>query len=112
MDAPQGYAVLLDDLQQTVNDALEQHPRLGRRFLSRLPRSLEVRGRVAKLQERLGGVDLREYLVGDYMVLYGVDGEVGSARRPILVYLLAIRHHRQLSFDFDGLWRAGQPDLK
>lgn len=104
--------MLLDDLQQTVIENLEQHPRLGRRFLARVPHSLEVRDRVARLQQRLGGIDLREYLVGDYLINYGVDGVVGTARRPILVYLLAIRHHRQLSFDFDGLWRAGQPDLE
>jgi len=111
-EAPQAYALLLEDLGQTVISNLEQHPRLGRRFLARSPQSLEGRGRVASLQQRLGGIDLREYLVGDYLILYGVDGEIGAARPPPSVYLLAIRHHRQLSFDFDGFWHAGRPDLE
>ena len=40
--------------------------------------------------------ELREYLLDDYMVLYAQFGA--------LIYLLAIRHHRQLSFDFHSLW--------
>ena len=106
--APQAYSLLLDDLGQTVIGNLEQHPRLGRRFLARSPQSLEVRDRVTRLQQRLGGIDLREYLVGYYLILYGVDGEVAAARRPPSVYLLAIRSHRQLSFDFDGFWDANR----
>lgn len=109
-EAPQAYAHLLEDLGQTVVGNLERHPRLGRRFLARSTQSVETRGRVARLQQRLGGIDLREYLVGDYLILYGVDGAAGAARRPTTVYLLAIRHHRQLSFDFHGFWHAGRPD--
>jgi hypothetical protein len=43
---------------------------------------------------------LREYLHGDYLILY-VAMEAEAA-----VYLLSIRHHRQLSFDFARLWPA------
>lgn len=107
-EAPQAYANLLEDLGQTVLGNLEQHPNLGRRFLARSTQSVETRARVAKLKQRLGGMDLREYLVGDYLILYGVDTAAGR-RKPTSVYLLAIRHHRQLSFDFHGLWRAGRP---
>jgi hypothetical protein len=28
------------------------------------------------------------------------------------VYLLAIKHHRQLSFDFDGFWRANRGEQR
>lgn len=111
-EAPQAYALLLEDLGQTVIGNLEQHPRLGRRFLARSTQSVEARGRVANLQRRLGDIDLREYLMGDYLILYGVDSAAGAARRPPSVYLLAIRHHRQLSFDFYGFWHAGRPDLE
>ena len=107
-NAPQAFSHLLDDLGQTVIGNLEQHPRLGRRFLARSPQSLEVRDRVTQLQQHLGGVDLREYLVGDYLILSGVDGEVGGTGRAASVYLLAIRHHRQLSFDFDGFWQVNR----
>jgi hypothetical protein len=39
---------------------------------------------------------LREYVLKDYVLLYALIGKA--------IYLLAIRHHRQLSFDFEGHW--------
>jgi hypothetical protein len=45
---------------------------------------------------------LREYLHGDYLLLYAVVD--ASAQAQAMVYLLSIRHHRQLSFDFARLW--------
>jgi ParE toxin of type II toxin-antitoxin system, parDE len=41
---------------------------------------------------------LREYLHGDYLILYTV------ASAPDLVHLLSVRHHRELSFQFARLW--------
>jgi hypothetical protein len=41
---------------------------------------------------------LREYLHGDYLVLYA------AMEAQETVVLLTIRHHRQLSFDFARLW--------
>lgn len=107
-DAPQAYAHLLDDLGQTVIANLEQHPRLGRRFLARVPQSHEVRDRVTRLRKRLGDIDLREYLAGDYLILYGIDDGAIAKGRAASVYLLAIRHHRQLSFDFEAFWHANR----
>ena len=40
---------------------------------------------------------VREYIASDYLVLYAV--------RKSTVYLLSIRHHRQLSFDLREHWR-------
>lgn len=37
---------------------------------------------------------LREYVMTDYLVLY--------LQVEATVYLLSIKHHRQLSFDFEG----------
>ena len=42
------------------------------------------------------GDDLREFIVDDYIILYLV--------RRNRLYFLAIKHHRQLSFDFRRLW--------
>ena len=42
--------------------------------------------------------NLREYLLSDYLLLYQVD------EQRSMVYLLSIRHHRQLSFDFHRMW--------
>lgn len=44
------------------------------------------------------GYRLREYLHGDYLILYTV------ATPGHLVHLLSIRHHRELSFQFSRLW--------
>ncbi|WP_439537925.1 hypothetical protein [Methyloversatilis sp.] len=44
---------------------------------------------------------LREYLHGDYLTLYTASDDVAT------VYMLTIRHHRPLSFDFAGLWPVG-----
>jgi hypothetical protein len=48
------------------------------------------------LQARLHEGELREYLFADYLVLYVQFDEV--------IHLLSIKHHRQLSFDFQMLW--------
>ncbi|WP_319019919.1 hypothetical protein [Xanthomonas sacchari] len=41
---------------------------------------------------------LRTYLHGGYVMMYT------AVEASATVYLLSIRHHRQLSFDFAGLW--------
>ena len=106
--APQAYAQLLDELGDTVIANLEHHPRIGRNFFTRTAQSVEVRTRVAALLQRLGSVEVREYLSGDYLLLYCIVAK-GSAGKPRLtVYLLAIRHHQQLSFDFEGFWQANR----
>ena len=51
---------------------------------------------IARLGARLGRSELREYVAGDYLVLYASIGDN--------VYPLAIRHSRQLSFDFEAFW--------
>jgi ParE toxin of type II toxin-antitoxin system, parDE len=90
------YYRLLDDLIDTVIPNLEQHPSIGRPFLARDALSVEARTRIAKLRKRAIARDLREYVAGDYLILYAVIEQI--------VYLLSIKHHRQLSFDFDRFW--------
>jgi plasmid stabilization system protein ParE len=106
--APQTYARLLEDLEQTVIRDLEEHPAIGRRFFARSPQSAEVKSRVAALKRRLGATEIREYLSGDYLLLYSVRPDAG--RRRLVVHLLTIRHHRQMSFDFEGFWQAPRGD--
>jgi len=87
--APFAYDDLLAELRTAVFPNLRRFPRMGRRYLEQLPRSVEALAMLARLPA--GAADaLREYLSGDYLILYT---EVGST-----VYLLSIRHHRQLSF--------------
>jgi plasmid stabilization system protein ParE len=94
-DAAFAYDDLLSGLRVTVVPNLARFPLMGRRYLDQPPQSAEALEQLAKLPS--GAVDrLRVYLHGDYLMLYSVVGDV--------VYLLSIRHHRQLSFDFAGLW--------
>ena len=107
-EAPHAYTELLDELGNTVIANLEQHPRLGRRFFARTGQSVEARERVAVLLKRLGAVEVREYLSGDYLLLYCVVLESGARKQGLTIYPLAIRHRRQLSFDFEGFWQANR----
>jgi plasmid stabilization system protein ParE len=94
-DAAFAYDDLLAGLRATVVPNLARFPLMGRRYLDQPPQSVEALEQLAKLP--VGAVDrLRVLLHGDYLMLYSVIDEV--------VYLLSIRHHRQLSFDFPGLW--------
>ena len=109
-DTPHAYARLLDELGSVIVDNLERHPRMGRRFFARAAQSVEARQRVAELAKRFGAADVREYLSGDYLLMYVVTEAGGTEKAPAVVHLLSIRHHRQLSFDFDGLWQANHGD--
>jgi hypothetical protein len=98
--APQEYDALLEELTDTIIPNLEKFPELGRIFFSRPERSVEVSSSVVRLKKQLHAIgkngELHEYIFSDYLLLY--------ARFDPAVYLLSIRHHRQLSFDFQGLW--------
>ena len=94
-DAPQAYDRLLDGLRRTVIPNLRRFPRIGRRYLDNPPQSAEALAQLRALPP--GAADaLREYLHGDYLMLYTLTDST--------VYLLSIRHHRQLSFAFATLW--------
>lgn len=94
---------LLTELRATVIPNLARFPRIGRRYLDNPPQSAEALAQLAALPAGAAGA-LREYLHGDYLVLYTAMDASAT------VYLLSIRHHRQLSFDFARLWPgAGTP---
>lgn len=100
VDAGAAFDDLLDQLRSTVIPNLARFPRIGRRYLDHPPQSAEALSLLAAMPT--GAADsLREYLHGDYLLLYTVADDVAT------VNLLTIRHHRQMSFDFAGLWPAG-----
>ena len=105
--SPQGYDLLLDELLDTVVTNLERHPRMGRSFMSRQPESIEAQKLHEKLQAKMAAyeqpADMCEYVVTDYLVLYALLD--GAADKPSTIYFLSIKHHKQPSFDFEGLWR-------
>ncbi len=97
----QAYAALLDELLDTVIPNLERFPGIGRPFLANAARSVETTNALEALRAKLSVLTpdpqgLREYILEDYLLLYAeIDGKL---------YLLSIRHHRQLSFDFQSHW--------
>lgn len=100
-EAPRAFDELLDELLETVIPNLEQFPEMGRPSLRQRVRSVEVANAVAALSEKLAALTpetdaIREYVLKHYLVLYALIGAT--------IYLLAIRHQRQLSFDFAGHW--------
>jgi hypothetical protein len=94
--APQAFDAVLDELLDTVVPNLERFPDMGRRFMTRPVRSVEAINALAKLRQQLAAIahdgEIREYVMTHYLVLY--------AHMDSRVYLLAIRHHKQLPFDF------------
>jgi len=96
-DAAFAFDDLLDELRATVIPNLARFPRIGRRYLANPPQSAEALAQLALLPAGAAGA-LREYLHGDYLMLYAALDVQAT------VYLLSIRHHRQLSFDFASLW--------
>ena len=91
---------LLDELTDTIIPNLERFPEMGRLFLERPARSVEATNGIARLTKQLDAFakdgELREYVTTHNVLLY--------ARIGGTVYLLSIRHQRQLSFDFESLW--------
>ena len=101
-NAPQAFDALLDELTDTVIPNLERFPGMGRLFFERHTRSVEASNGIDKLKRKLTAIskdgEIREYVMSNYLLLY--------ARVDATIYLLSIRHHRQLSFDFQSLWPA------
>ena len=101
-EAPRAFDGLIDELLGTVLPNLERFPELGRPFFNRAIGSAEATNAIAALKAKLADVvgtsltSLREYVMNHYVVLYvQVDDTL---------FLLSIKHHKQLSFDFEGHW--------
>lgn len=101
-DAAFAFDALLADLRRTVIANLARFPRMGRRYLDHAPLSAEALVQLAALSAGAAGA-LREYLHGDYLILYT------AVVHKATLYLLSIRHHRELSFDFARLWPTTNP---
>lgn len=102
-DATQFFDALLDELSSTVIPNIERFPKMGRNFMDRPARSIEGSNGLDTLRKKLGEGKLREYVLSDFLLLYAQYGQTA--------YLLSIKHHRQLSFDFAHLWVVGQAHL-
>jgi hypothetical protein len=95
-DAAFAYDDLLAGLRGTVIPNLARFPLIGKRYLEQPPQSAEALVQLAQLPPKAADA-LRVYLHSDYLILYAVDAI------KLIAYLLSIRHHRQLSFNFAKL---------
>ncbi len=94
IDAKIAFDDLLAELRETVIPNLRRYPRIGRRYLDEPPGSAEALTLLAQFPA--GAADaLREYLSGDYLILYTV------AEAEAALTLLSTRHQRQLAFSFE-----------
>jgi len=88
---------LLARIFDDVLPIIARFPRSGRSFLAHRLGSRDAQLLLDRLQSMLRkGDDLREFTVDEYVLLYLV--------RRTRVYFLAIKHHRQLSFDLQRFW--------
>ena len=97
--APRGFERVVDELLDTVIPNRQRFPRMGRPFLERSARSVEVTAAQAMLRAKRGSGELREYLLKTTVALYFHQGAG--------IHLLALKHQRQLTFDFEHLWGGG-----
>ena len=102
-ETTQFFNALLDELSNAVIPNIERFPKMGCNFMDRPARSIEGSNGLDTLRKKLGEGELREYVMSDFLLLYAQYGQA--------VYLLSIKHHRQLSFDFAHLWVSGQAHL-
>ena len=94
--AEEAFAALIGRLEAQVIPTLERYPAIGADFLERAPLSAKGLALFEALVKAAGGREIRQWIEGDYIVLYMVDGAS--------VTLLSTKHHRQLSFDLPGHW--------
>jgi plasmid stabilization system protein ParE len=92
------FSRFLDRLFDDIIPTICRFPQSGRPFLVHAPHSVETQTRLKRLRGRLQpDDDLREFILDDYLLLY--------LRRGHRLIFLALKHHRQLSFDLDQFWR-------
>lgn len=95
--AEEEFAALVERLESEVIPTLERFPRIGVDFLARAPVSEKGLLSFEALAKAAGsGSEIRQWIEGDYLILYLVEGSS--------IVLLSIKHHRQLSLDLPGHW--------
>jgi hypothetical protein len=88
---------LIKRLASEIIPNLQRFPELGTDFLARAPLSVDGQVLFEEVVKAGGaGSHVRHLIDGDYIILYLVKGDS--------LYLLSIKHHRQLSFDLGGHW--------
>jgi hypothetical protein len=89
----------LENITDELYPSLGSFPQMGRLFIPNSQNDTQVHARALALltraQATLNGIEIREYLLGDYLVLYGIDAQ--------RIYLIAIKHHKQAGFSVGAI---------
>ena len=97
IEGQSAFQRLVKHLFDNLCPQVSRFPLSGRSFIAHHAGSAEAEELIERVRDRLRpGDDLRELVVDDYVVLY----LVGRTR----IYFMAIKHHRQLSFDLRRFW--------
>lgn len=97
VDGRSAFQRLLNRLFDDICPQLSRFPLSGRSFLGHHAGSTEANELIEHVRKRVRpGDELREFVADDYVVLYLV--------RRTRIYFMAIKHHRQLSFDLRRFW--------
>ncbi|MCC2639718.1 MAG: uncharacterized protein K0S45_131 [Nitrospira sp.] len=97
-DGQPAFQDLLERLFAETIPTLCRFPQSGRVFLNRAIKSTKAKELTKDLRRLLKkGDDLRECLMEDHLVLYLVEQN--------RIVFLAIKHHRQISFDLKQFWQ-------
>ena len=84
-------------LDSEIIPNLQRFPQLGADFLARAPLSADGIALFEAVVKAAGPrAEVRQLIDGDHVILSLVEDSA--------VYLLSIKHHRQLSFDLPGHW--------
>jgi ParE toxin of type II toxin-antitoxin system, parDE len=95
--AQHAFEALVARLEARTIPALERFPDIGAAFTAKAPLSREGRLLFEQMVALSGAAgEVRQLVEDDYVILYLVRGTS--------IFLLSIKHHRQLSFDFAGHW--------
>ena len=99
-EVPQQFDLLIEELFDIIIPNLERFPQIGKDFLNRQPETVEGLNVHEAIQHNLKhNEEVREYITGDYLILYELADDN--------IYLLSIKHHKQLAFDFVSTWTPG-----
>ena len=98
-DANHFFPELITELFETIIPNLEMFPQIGVNLIGRQLTSIEaIHLREIVLSKLPHQSELREYISGDYVILY--------LKNESTVFLLSIKHHRQLSSNFQDYWET------
>jgi hypothetical protein len=98
----EGHTAFQRFLDHLLNEAIPllcRFPESGRAFLSLAVKSSKAEALSNDLRSFLKRADkLREVIINDYLLLYLI--------RYDRIVFLAVKHHRQLSFDLKHFWQG------